>query len=292
MSIKTKFNGIARGFWKQSHRLKAASPTILVVAGIGSLLAAGVVATRKVSEFESVLDRTEKDLERAPKTRSAQAQIYGKLVVDGVRVFAPALGLAAFGTSAVLWSHGVMKRREASLIAAYGLLEQGYNAYRERVRRTVGEELEEDIYNGNDISVTDIRKDKNGKLQVDYEAKPGVTDLSKSPYAVSFDRTNRNWNDARPEYNLVFLRAQERYANHLLQTRGHVFLNDVYDGLGIDRTPAGAVVGWMRDGDDGYIDFGLFDAGSPEESDYFHYYSGDTEILLDFNVDGLIYRSI
>ena len=58
----------------------------------------------------------------------------------------------------------------------------------------------------------------------------------------------------------MFLRAQQNYWNQMLVARGHVFLNEVYDALGIERTQAGSIVGWViSENGDNFIDFRIFD---------------------------------
>ena len=74
----------------------------------------------------------------------------------------------------------------------------------------------------------------------------------------------------------------------MLQSRGHVFLNDVYDSLGIERSRAGSVVGWVLNGDgDNYVDFGIFEV---DNRDFVN--GTERSILLDFNVDGVIFDKI
>jgi hypothetical protein len=87
----------------------------------------------------------------------------------------------------------------------------------------------------------------------------------------------------------MFIRSQQNYANDLLNARGHVFLNEVYDMLGIERTSAGAVVGWVRGNGDNEIDFGVLnDLHSGQR-----FINGDERsVLLDFNVDGVVYDLI
>lgn len=114
-------------------------------------------------------------------------------------------------------------------------------------------------------------------------------EVQRSPYARLFNPDNPNY-EMDSAYNVLFLKGQERYFNNLLRTRGHVFLNEVYDALGIDRSSAGQVVGWLHNPDDAdstgdnEICFGviydarLFTPGDP--------------IALDFNVDGVMYEKI
>jgi hypothetical protein len=79
----------------------------------------------------------------------------------------------------------------------------------------------------------------------------------------------------------MFLKCQENYANDLLRRRGHVLLNEVYDTLGLDQNPAGAVVGWVMNGDgDNRIVFEIQTS------------TNDGCMLLDFNVDGVIFDKI
>jgi hypothetical protein len=76
----------------------------------------------------------------------------------------------------------------------------------------------------------------------------------------------------------------------MLRVRGHVFLNEVYDALGIERTKAGSVVGWvMGEGRANSIDFGLYD-GRERARAFVNGY--ERTIILDFNVDGVIYDLI
>jgi hypothetical protein len=89
---------------------------------------------------------------------------------------------------------------------------------------------------------------------------------------------------------------QQNFANDRLRAKGHLLLNDVYDSLGLPRTAAGCVVGWVKGGNgqttagDGYVDFGLFDPETQEIRDFFR---GDNGALwLDFNVDGEVYKLI
>ena len=89
----------------------------------------------------------------------------------------------------------------------------------------------------------------------------------------------------------MFLKQQQVYATDMLKQRGHLFLNDVYDMLGILHSQEGAVVGWIYDEEnpigDNYVDFGIYDE---RNADFVNGY--ERSILLDFNVDGYILDKI
>ena len=81
----------------------------------------------------------------------------------------------------------------------------------------------------------------------------------------------------------------------MLHIRKHVFVNEVYDLLGLDRTEAGAVCGWIltRNNPDSHIDFGL---DAIPESELRKILAAerneDISIRLHFKPDGLIYNMI
>lgn len=107
-----------------------------------------------------------------------------------------------------------------------------------------------------------------------------------SCYAKWFNNTCTGWT-ANPEYNLNFLYCQQNWANEKLRTNGYLFLNDVYEMLGIDITNAGQLVGWIYDKEnpigDNFVDFGL---KMKHNADFIN--GKTTDALLDFNVDGCI----
>lgn len=118
-----------------------------------------------------------------------------------------------------------------------------------------------------------------------------------SQYARFFDDSCIGWTKD-PEYNLAFLQSKQNYCNDLLKSRansstiktGYLFLNEVYDMLGIPRTKEGAVVGWVYNEEkpigDNFVDFGLFRLNDERNSDFINGFKNT--VILDFNVDGNI----
>lgn len=131
---------------------------------------------------------------------------------------------------------------------------------------------------------------EDGKVVSVKTIEPGE-DIIKpvSNYARFFDEGCTGWqNDA--EYNLIFLRSMQNYANDLLRSRGYLFLNEVYDLLGIPRSKEGQLVGWVYDKDDpkkgDFVDFGIFNLDAIANREFVNGFR--KSVLLDFNVYGNI----
>jgi hypothetical protein len=97
-------------------------------------------------------------------------------------------------------------------------------------------------------------------------------------YARRFDQSNKHWM-AHSDSNRIFLECQQSWANDRLRAYGHLFLNEVYDCLGLPRSTAGAMVGWYSEPGSHDVDFNITEG----ENGVFH---------LDFNVDGVIYHRL
>lgn len=272
------------------------SPEVLLAAGIIGMVGSTVLACRATLKMDAVLDETKEKLNTA-KTLEHQdyserdrqrdiSLIYYQTGIKVVKLYTPAIVLGGLSIYALTTSHSIMAKRAVALTAAYGALEKGFNEYRGRVIEKYGEEEDRNLrYGSQQIEVTDPKSGKKKTVTRVGRNEPSI-------YARFFDISSSSWNK-EPEYNRMFLQCQQNYANDKLHARGHVFLNEVYDMLGLERSKAGAVVGWIlsKDGEtDNYIDFGVFDGKTQASRDFVNGFEG--AILLDFNVDGVIYDKI
>lgn len=282
--------------------LKKNSPHILLGVGIVSGVAATVMACKATLRVEEILDDTNGKLEKVAKAEKLaedstvtyteddalkdRALIYFQSAVKLGKLYAPALGLGVASLSCIIGSHCILNKRYASVVAAYGLVSQAFSEYRERVAKELGEDKEHDFYATKVVEKVEEKKKKDGTVE---EKKVTVSVPWASQYAKFFDEYNENW-QRNAEYNKFFLVGVQNQMNDLLKARGHVFLNEVYDALGLPRTTAGAIVGWVLGNGDDFIDFGLFDPDDTAKRDFVNGY--EKSILLDFNVDGVIYDLI
>ena len=118
------------------------------------------------------------------------------------------------------------------------------------------------------------------------EAMSIGTDLGTSPYGFKFDENSASWDRSR-DMNVFFLKFTQDYFNDLLKLRGYLFLNEVYDRLGIPRRALGQCVGWIYDENnpngDNFVDLDIFNERNNNDRNVF---------ILDPNVDGYILDKI
>jgi hypothetical protein len=289
-------NAITRIASRQVLQVQRTSPTLLFGIGIVGVVGAAVMAARATLKLEGTMIDHEKNValikdrildKEYPLEEQTKdlAFIHIKTVAEVGRLYAPAIALGIVGIGSLTGSHVVLTRRNVALTAAYATIDKAFNNYRRRVIDEQGKEADVRYYHGSEDR-TFVQETENEGGQPKTVKKYSVAE----GYAKLFDSRNQNWNKT-PEYNLLFLRCQQNYLNDLLKSRGHVILNDAYDALGLDRTTAGAVVGWVMGNGDNYIDFGIWD---DQMMDRLHDFVTGVEgaILLDFNVDGVVYELI
>lgn len=300
MNIKTISNAVTRVGGRSLLQTKKHSPQILTVVGVASGIASTVLVAKATLKAQPVLADIRDDvaLVKELKTRVNEK---GSPVIDSneyreeltktyvrggiklIKLYGPGVSFGVIGIVSHVSAQTIMQSRNAGLTAAYVAAEKAFSEYRKRVEASVGTEKERALRYG--ITEEEKHDTKAGTVTKVQSIDPNAVSL----YARFFDELNPNWTRV-PEYNMAFLKNHQNYANDLLHARGHVFLNDVYDALGIERSSAGAVVGWVlsKDGDN-FIDFGLL-----RNTEAVHQFVNGNEhsILLDFNVDGLIYDKI
>lgn len=298
---------ITRTFHKVGFKLRKHSPEILIVAGVIGTVASAVMACRATTKVGEIIDDGKEKIEEIHAAmenvdrhdegsehdyRKDLTIAYAQTGLKVVRLYAPSVILGALSLSGIVASNNILRKRNVALAAAYATIDNGFKDYRRRVIEKFGAEVDKQLKYG--IETREIEEtivDENGK-ETNVKTTVDVFDPENiSDYAKFFDELNPYWEND-PEYNLMFLKAQQRYANDLLKAQGYVFLNDVYKSLGIEPTKAGQVVGWMYDPDvpngDNYISFGIYDdMANPRRRAFVNGY--EHSILLDFNVDGNIW---
>lgn len=300
--IMKSVSGIAN---KTVMKLKKHSPEILIVAGIAGTVVSAVIACKATIKVNKIVEDTKNDIEKvhaatekgvteagepysAEDSKKDLTIIYAQTGIQFIKLYAPAVILGTLSITSILASNNILRKRNVALGVAYATIDKSFKEYRGRVIERFGEQVDNELKYG-------IKAKKFEEIEVDPEtgkekkvkktvmvADPNL----KSDYAVYFNNKSRNY-ETNLDYNRMFLKAQQAFANDKLQTRGHLFLNEVLDDLDLPRTPAGQIVGWTVDGPDGYVNFRILEVERKTE-DGRH----EPVLLLDFNVEGNIWEKM
>ena len=300
----------ARFAGKAEFTIKKNSPEILLGAGIVGFVGTVVLACRATCRADEVLEfhrRKIKDIEDAKEIADAdpegemsydveiyrqdKAIRYLKTTGNLAKLYAPTVAVGALSLACILTSRNIMQKRYLGVVAAYNGLSAAFEEYRKRVRDEYGEGLDKHFRYGTTYEELPVY-DENGKKTKEKEQVEKTETEMVMPTDDScrfFDSSNPNW-DKNPTFSMMWLRGQQNILNDILHTRGHVFLNEVYDALGFPHTPQGAVLGWIDGEGDNCIDFGLYDQNKENVRRFVN--GVDNVIMLEFNHDGVIWDKI
>lgn len=314
--IMNKVSGV---FGNVSFKMKKHSPEILMAAGVAGVIVSAVMACKATLKVDAVMDETKEKMDKihtAEENSTTEAGedyskedvkkdtviVYAQTGLQLAKTYAPAVAIGALSIASILASNNILRKRNVALTAAYTVLDTDFKNYRSRVIEKFGKEIDRELkYNikAEKVSATEVDAETGKEKKVKKNAFV-VNPSDVSGYARFFEKytvdedgnsiLNPHW-EPNNEYNIMFIKAQENYANDLLRAKKRLFLNDVYEMLGLPRTKAGQVVGWVYNKDnpvgDNYVDFGLY----TDNLSYSDFANGlDPAILLDFNVDGNIWE--
>lgn len=302
-------NNVSRSINRMRFKLKKHSPEILAVTGTIGVVTSAVMACKATTKLGGILEKTKTDMEvirtamEHPEYLEPEKYteddgkndiriLYAKTGLNIIKLYAPSVILGGLSIAAMLTSNNILRKRNIALAAAYTAVDKGFKEYRSRVVERFGEETDRELrYNLKSKEIEETVVDEKGKEKTVKKTVNVVDPSTYSVYARFYDDGCNGWTK-NPEDNLYFLKCQENYANDLLKTRGHLFLNEVYDMLGIPRTQAGQIVGWVYDEKnpvgDNFVDFGILDLYDEKKREFVNGY--ERTILLDFNVDGEIFK--
>ena len=300
-------NGVTRAFHKGVFQLKKHSPEILVGAGVVGVVTSAVLACRATTKLSAVLEENKKNVDQLHEYVEENGYSEKYTEEDGkkdlvimytqtglkiVKLYGPSVLLGAASIACILAGHNITRKRNVALAAAYAAVDKGFKEYRNRVVDRFGEALDRELKY--DIKTKEVERTvvaEDGTETTITETVNVVDPNTHSVYARFFDEYCSGW-DKNPEYNLMFLRQQQSYANDLLKSRGYLYLNEVYEMLGMELSHAGHVVGWIYDEvnpvGDNFVDFGIYDPNNERKRLFVN--GKERSILLDFNVDGNVWE--
>ena len=279
---------------------KKYSPEIMTATGVAGMVTGTVLACKQTLKVEEAmmdhmrdldlvnqglanpdLDYTEKEAARD------KAVIYTRSAVTLLKLYAVPVAVISLSAMSIFGSHKILRGREAQLATMLAASDKAFREYRNRVAKEYGEDTDRAMLHNFEKATVTV-KDEDGK-DVEKDVLKATNGSRYSQYARFFDETCEKYSRV-PMYNRQFVLGVQDHMNNLLHQRGHVFLNEAYDALGLPRSPEGAVVGWVLGNGDNFVDFGLFDVNNEKACDFIN--GREKSIILDFNCIGNILEYI
>lgn len=300
MDLSTITTAVSRVAGRQLLTAQKNSPTIMLVGGVVGMVGTVVLASKATLKLEGVLDESISNTERAHDARETKPEVYSeqdlkkdlavikvKTAINIAKLYGPAVVLGVASVAMLAGGQNILVKRNLALAGALKAVEHQFTEYRKRVENELGTEKAAELNEGYTVEVENDNGKGTKKIKVH-------SPLGKSPYAVVFDRdTSTQWksHEENGNYNSIFLSTQQQWATERLRAKGFLFLNDVLTALGMENTSAGQIVGWYYDPTDelrdNYVSFGVFDNGEERGADFIN--GVEDSVLLDFNVDGVVY---
>lgn len=204
--------------------VKHNAPTILTFVGAFGVGATAVSTAKAVPKATNLLKEAKEEKgEDLTKTEAflVAAPVYVRPILIGTSTVA-----------CIFCANVLNKRKQASLISAYALLDNASKEYRNKLKELYGEEA--------DIKIRDaIAKDKRDEDIAGYV--PGCRGVSLSGEKVLFYESFRG---KYFEATMNEVLNAEYHLNRNFTLRGCANLNEFYEFLGLEKTDAGETLGW------------------------------------------------
>ena len=300
-------------------KLAKKSPEILLVVGAAAIIGGVITACRSTLKVEEVIDDHKdrldelksipdqvnpvEDVEYPEEVQKKDlTKLYLHTGVEFIKLYAAPIGLIAGGITCMVVSSKQYKKRYLGAVAAYNGVAEAFKRYRKRVVDTEGAEKDHEYMYGKGKKKTVEAKTINDNGDEVYDRRQAIImenggEVPLSEYCRFFARgISKEW-DLNEYYNRTFINGREKWFTNILRERGHVFLNEVLDGLGFPQTEAGAVIGWIYNPVDGLdaadeIIFDVHEVWLPEVDENGHEYH-EPAYYIDFpNLSGIIFDKL
>lgn len=279
---------------------KKALPSVLIGVGCIGIGVAAWKTCEKTPESKKVVDNFQAERENLDNLGLSEEEkrkrvlgLYKKAGFDLVKIYYKPVGLGLLSVTMVFLGHGKMKKEITTLAATATSLDKMFRDYRGRVVDKYGEDEDFNLRHGiHEVEVEETVTNEKGK-EKKVKKKVDVIDDELSKYSIYsriFDESVAPSKD--PTYIRYFLNTAQDWANAQLVNRGYLTLNDVLECLGYKRCKEGCVVGWIYNPEfpNGHIDFGMKDINKTSVANFLNGF--ESCIMLDFNVDGVIYDKL
>ena len=201
--------------------------TILAVAASVGVVATAIETGRASTKAQKIIEKN---------TIAIDCENYGEScyttkqkVLDCWKVYVPAAILGGGTIACILGSNALNKKQIAGLTAAYMALGKTYQTYRAQVRRTIGDQQENEIFET--------------AKSIEMAEKDQTVKIAATEKLLCYDPIGKRYFHAtEAELLTAFYEA-----NRDFNANGYIALNDVYGYLNLDFIPELHGQGWSID---------------------------------------------
>lgn len=237
------------------------SPLILTVGGVLGLGATAVLSYKAAKKVEVIVEDIETNRQQeeiinayneipdGAEISMLQTEEYERVnevysplnKQEVVRNIAGAVALpVATGIASIACislSYYILNNRNNMLATALGTAMAEYRFYRNRVKETYGEEVEQRMGMPVELEKRKVKGDDGKKVDVD-------TPLYRRSLTGEWFNQSSEYAIDDPSYNEMFLKSCEEKLTQRIFRKGVLRMNEVNDMLGFPRTQFGETLGW------------------------------------------------
>lgn len=208
--------------------LKENSPTILTYIGAIGVISTAVLSAKATPKAIKLAEKSKEE----KKTELTKVE----LVVSVLPAYIPTIAMASGTIFCIFGANVLNKKKQASIMSAYAMLNNYHKNYRNVLIEKYGEEVDEDVQ-------AELARQRCDYHQIGIETPDQKMKFFDQFSGKYFTRYEREIMDAEYHLNRNFI------------MRGYSNLNEFYTFLGLPETEQGEKIGWSCY--DGYcwIDF-------------------------------------
>lgn len=205
--------------------LKKNSPTILTCVGAVGMVATVILAIKATPK---AVETVKKDAPEKLDVEKANDKL--EIVKSCWRYYIPCAAVGAATLACMFSANALNKRREASLAAAYAILQQSYKWYKKAANEVYGDEADSKI---------EAEAAKAVYISADGETYSPSLD-AKSEDVLFYDLFSQRYFTSK----MAAVINAEYHLNRNLIIRGYANVNEFYEFLGVDSIEGGDDIGW------------------------------------------------
>lgn len=248
------------------------SPRILLATGLSGVVTAVVMGIRSGAEVHEVMGHHARIRERimegdGEEKKAAIRDTYLREAKELAVILWPTATVTALSVACILGSSRIQAKRGAAALAAYSVANRSLEAYMERAREELGDDLHKEIMQ----SVSDkLAEEDDVPFDEDYSYRVGDDGLTVFKDCIS-GRYFRS--------TVEKVRQAESTINKRLLAEARVPLREFYYELGIeDDLVIGEGLGWEAIRSPLEVYFTTIHPGSPMEHLYMHYHVAPIDV--------------